>query len=1081
MIKRPTYYLNRDGEFVIGNYNLAKAFSSFFPGIAGKWGIPAWVFYVNRGQAIASFGIKDKDHPVMEFQPANKAYYLTPVLGFRTFIKTARANKRFFYDAFSGSMGLPRFDTDSSMAISPDGLSLKEINRSLGLEAVIDYFSIPGDNYGALARKLTLRNTGRQKVSIELLDGMPQVQPYGLNNMFLKQMSRTVEAWIMVENFDNGIPFVRLKVEPADRPEVVHVKQGNFYLSFDKGGLVRPLIETEKVFGIQNDFVYPKPFAEAKKFTCPEKQRVRSKTPCAFAHKQVNLKAGSEYALYTITGNITSLDKLKSNSKRIADTAYFNMKQQESRDIVRSLCRGVFTSSSSERFDCYCAQNFLDNIMRGGSPISAGRASGRTNIYLYSRKHGDMERDYNMFLIEPTYFSQGNGNYRDINQNRRNDAWFNTALKDENVLSFFNLIQTDGYNPLVVKPDRFRFNRDYSCLRAFFDRHNIKKLKKFLSKSFTPGELFAFIEDSDIDFKSGKDELIRVIAENSQKQAQAAHGEGFWTDHWHYCLDMLESYLGLYPERLKEILLERKDFTFYDNTHIVKPRNKKYVFQNGRVWQYKSVMQDPDKAALIGRRKVFADISRRENGKGGIYRTSLVTKMLVVIANKFANLDPFGTGIEMEADKPNWYDSLNGLPGLFGSSTCETFELKRWILFLKESIKRLNLGAGYSVLLPRELQALLTGLEGACGKKLNDYRFWDNRHTIKENYRKKTVFGFHGRQVKVGLKRLESILDIFLKKIDAGLHRAYDSKTGLYYSYFINEPVRYKAGLKGKQDVHARISKFKQVPLPIFLEGMVHAFRVKTDHRLLVRYYKAIRKSSLFDKELKMYKVCASLESMHEEIGRARVFAPGWLENESVWLHMEYKYMLELLRTGLYEQFYEDFKNVLVPFLDPAVYGRSILENSSFIASSKFAKKEERGTGFVARLSGSTAEFIHIWLIMCAGKEPFYLDKQGRLCAELKPVLPAWLFTKKKTALQDRNTFMFRFLNKTEVIYRNPKRENTFGKDSAKVEQIRIIPVKGRPITLTTPYIPAPYSYQLRDGGIRRLEIKLGGLSPKAF
>ena len=78
------YRLNDAGEFIIDNYNSAKPFSSFFPGIAGTNGIPMWVFYVNRGQAIASFGVKDKDSPIMEFQPANKAYRITPYEGFRT-------------------------------------------------------------------------------------------------------------------------------------------------------------------------------------------------------------------------------------------------------------------------------------------------------------------------------------------------------------------------------------------------------------------------------------------------------------------------------------------------------------------------------------------------------------------------------------------------------------------------------------------------------------------------------------------------------------------------------------------------------------------------------------------------------------------------------------------------------------------------------------------------------------------------------------------------------------------------------------------------------------------------------------
>ncbi|MDP8292926.1 MAG: hypothetical protein P9M04_03850, partial [Candidatus Orphnella occulta] len=151
MKKNPAYYLNKDGEFVIDNYNLAKPFSSFFPGIAGIWGVPIWAFYVNRGQAIASFGIKDKDSPIMEFQPANKSYYLTPLIGFRTFIKLKSSKGPIFYDAFSTSQHSPDCHIENSMIIRPDGLGLKEINHTLGLAVEIDYFSIPKDNYGALA------------------------------------------------------------------------------------------------------------------------------------------------------------------------------------------------------------------------------------------------------------------------------------------------------------------------------------------------------------------------------------------------------------------------------------------------------------------------------------------------------------------------------------------------------------------------------------------------------------------------------------------------------------------------------------------------------------------------------------------------------------------------------------------------------------------------------------------------------------------------------------------------------------------------------------------------------------------
>ena len=83
-------YFDQQNRFVIEDFNSFPPFASFLPGIAGPLGIPLWAFYVNRGQAIASFGVESKNTPIMEFQPANKAYQTTPTTGFRTFLKVRR-------------------------------------------------------------------------------------------------------------------------------------------------------------------------------------------------------------------------------------------------------------------------------------------------------------------------------------------------------------------------------------------------------------------------------------------------------------------------------------------------------------------------------------------------------------------------------------------------------------------------------------------------------------------------------------------------------------------------------------------------------------------------------------------------------------------------------------------------------------------------------------------------------------------------------------------------------------------------------------------------------------------------------
>ena len=248
--------------------------------------------------------------------------------------------------------------------------------------------------------------------------------------------------------------------------------------------------------------------------------------------------------------------------------------------------------------------------------------------------------------------------------------------------------------------------------------------------------------------------------------------------------------------------------------------------------------------------------------------------MLVVIANKFAGLDPFGVGVEMDANKPNWFDSLNGLPGLLGSSTCETFELKRWIIFLRSSLKELNLQNSCSVELPWELYELLGGLKDISGEK-DDFTFWDKTHSLREDYLKKTLLGFSGDLRQINLTEIDEVLSKFLDKLDAGLKKAYDAKHRLHYSYFINEVSEYQPLENSESAQGVKPLKFKQVPLPLFLEGPMHYLRTLDNPNQAQEVFKAIRKSGLFDKKLKMYKVCSPLEDMPEEIGAVVSLAPG--------------------------------------------------------------------------------------------------------------------------------------------------------------------------------------------------------------
>jgi len=1054
------YYLNTQGEFVIENYNYAKPFANFFPGIAGKYGIPMWVFYVNRGQCISSFGTKDKDHAILEFFPANKAWQFASSHGFRTFIKIKSHKDFIYYEPFHNGYLNLKYQIINSMRISSGALILEEENRTLGIKTKIEYFNIPNDSYAGLSRTVTIQNTSNKLKNLELIDGLPQIVPFGTNNFFLKKLGRTIEAWMNVENLNNDIPFYKLAVDPADRPEVVHIDGGNFYLSFNFKGttpkLIRPIVDPESIFGAVTDFSYPALFLAKPAFSYPSKQITKSKTPCALVFLDLKLGSGAAQTFYSVIGQTRDRETLNQSVKKITKFGYIKEKFVQNNELIDKLKQDISTTSSSKALDLYAGQTYLDNIMRGGYPEVFKNG---TTLYIYSRKHGDLERDYNKFVLAPTYFSQGNGNYRDTNQNRRNDVWFNPEIKDENVIFFMNLIQSDGFNPLVIKGESFRLNNNVNLeehLETIIKKTDLDKLLGFFKKSFTPGELIFFIEKNKIIIKGSCDDFLDLVISSSSKLQEAEHAEGFWTDHWTYNLDLIQRYLDLYPEKSHELFFNKKVFSFYDNSELVRPRSEKYLLYNGKPRQLHSLIVDAAKKELLHKRSSSPHLLRTQHGTGEIYYTSLIAKLLCLAANKLGSLDPFGIGIEMEANKPNWFDSLNGLPALFGSSSCETFELKRLLKLIKQILEKSQVDG---VEIAQEVAKLIRQLANLFTE--DAFNYWDKSNNAKEEYRYNTRLGFSGDSINIPTAELFSFLKAALNKIETGLNLAFDQTQGVYQSYFINEVTQYDL----TKEHYIQPKQFTQKPLPLFLEGQVHALRLSEKNKQAKDLYQATKKSELFDKKLKMYKVSASLNSMPEEIGRCRIFTPGWLENESIWLHMEYKFILELLKNGLIEEFYAEFKNLLIPFQNPQIYGRSILENSSFLASSAFVDQNLQGNGFVARLSGSTAEFLHIWLIMNIGNTPFTLSNTGELALEFKPNLAGWLFTK-------NGKYTFNFLSHIPVTYYNPKRKDTFGKDAAKIIKI-VIFQDNQPAEINSTVIPSALAEKIRSRQVDKIDIYL--------
>ncbi|MCL2322290.1 MAG: cellobiose phosphorylase, partial [Oscillospiraceae bacterium] len=967
------------------------------------------------------------------------------------------------------------------MRITSHDLCIEDGNRELGIKTEVMYSTLPGENLAALVRELTITNLSDQKIELEVVDGLPVIIPFYLADSDIKTFSNLRQAWMGVQYYEK-IPFYKILVNPDDTAETSFITGGSFYMSFhfdhNKPVLSSTIIEPTLLFGCMTDFSYPEKFNESD-FAIPDKQVDAGLTPCGFGYHKCSIKPGSSEKLYSLTGYSDSYEKVEDFYSDVLSEKYIEDKIDENKLLIQQIKQYAFTLSSRELFDMYCGQTMLDNILRGGYPVNIGGHS----YYVYSRKHGDLEREYNFFQVDSTYYSQGNANFRDVNQNRRNDVNFFPFIGDSNIRSFFNLLQLDGFNPLVVKGSAFSVS-DQKALDILLEEYVLTDfreiMKAFFKLPFIPGGLMMFMEEQGIKQLKGKaEEFLEKVMSISIKIDEAEFKEGYWVDHWTYNTDLLTQFLSVFPDKIEEILFDDKEYTYYDSDEFVLPRSQKYVLTERGVRQYGATKKDKEKTMLIESRKELKTLVRDDFGKGKIYKTTLIAKIFTLLVNKIASLDAEGTGVEMEAGKPGWCDALNGLPGIFGSSINESAEisrLARLMLDLTSSIK------DREIALHEEIFDFYTEIKTLMDLSVDGFEYWDKSTLAKEKYREKIFYGVSGNERLLSLSEMRSFFKMIMVKVESGLNKAYDEQSGVYSTYFINEVSEYKVLNKVNQKrlPLVRALEFKQRPIARFLEGPVHVIRAYPEKAK--GQYEAVKKTGLYDEKLDMYKVNENIMNETKEIGRQNIFPRGWLENEAIFLHMEYKYFLELLRAGLYDEFFHYFKHSLIPFLDPSVYGRSTLENCTFIVSTVHPDPKIHGSGYVSRLTGASAEFLSMWLFITVGQKPFTLDADKNLTLEFKPVLPSWLFTEKSKKINitgfteielPANVFAFNFLGQILTVYHNISHKDTFGPNAARITAIRLTDLDGKVVVLDKGFIGLPYAEDIRSGKYMRIDIYL--------
>ena len=550
-----------------------------------------------------------------------------------------------------------------------DSVIFEEIHPELQL--TFRYRWSSSDQFGFI-RTASLVNDGDQPVRADLVDGLLNVLPYGLEPSIYQRLSNLTNAYKRSEIIDpdSRLAVFSLETQVADRPEPAEVLRGSVVWSIGLEGA--------------SVTVNPDALAAFEVGRTDETASLLTGRPGAYLLcGTVDLPPGGTTSWHIVADvaqdqiDVANLRKLL-RSRAEVRTAITSSMKQATESLVEIMAPADALQRTGDRIaTAHQFSNVTYNVMRGGVPISGYRIStgdftqfvhernqqtaerhrtwfeslpevierkalldriGSTgDVHLlrlgleylpfaFSRRHGDPSRPWNAFSIrvrgasgEPILYYEGN--WRDIFQN-----WEALCMSFPEYLSgvisvFVNASTPDGFNP-------------YRITRNGIDWE---------------------IPDPD-------DPWSNI---------------GYWGDHQIvYLLRLLEEADRFLPGEVVRLLGERR-FTYADVPYRIASYDELVRDPKATIrYDESAASRSADRVAQVG-----SDGKLLWNEDGELYLVTLVEKLLVAALTKLSNFVP-GGGIWMNTQRPEWNDANNALVG-FGLSMVTLNHLRAYLQHLR--------------------------------------------------------------------------------------------------------------------------------------------------------------------------------------------------------------------------------------------------------------------------------------------------------------------------------------------------------------------------------------------------------------
>ena len=734
-----------------------------------------WMYISSNGSLTA--GRKNRDNALFPYYTEDKIHAYRGLTGSSSCFIIEKDGKNFLWEPFNkDTENIYSVDRYIYKSIYGNKILFEEVNHNLEIKFQYGWYN--SEQFG-FVKKSKIVNLGKIDIHVDILDGIRNILPSGIDYNFQNEYSNLLDAYKKNELLkESGIGLFILSSIPVDRAEP---SESLLATTVWSSGLEKPkILLSGKQLSLFKDG-----------FSLEAERDIRASRGAYYVNKEILLKANSEK-------NWMFVAEINQDSNDVTNLNHFVLSNPKIDSLVNSDINKGTTDlkkmvSAADGFQmtstdlCYARHysNTLFNIMRGGvfannyiietydyknylnqinkliykdykiwlqeipakitysELIALAEKTANNDLirityeYLpltFSRRHGDPSRPWNLFSIE-TKNKDGSvkyhyeGNWRDIFQNWEALCYSYPEFIEGMISKFVNASTIDGYNPYRIMRNGIDWEHpdpdDPWSYIGYWGDHQIIYLQKLLelSNHFHPGKL--------------NDLLYKEVF----------------------------TYANV-PYRIKsynDIVKNPKDtIVFNDELNSLITAMKDHVGADAKVLKCKDV----DKA----------------------YKVNLMEKILVTLLSKLCNFIP-EAGIWLNTQRPEWNDANNALVGN-GTSMVTVYHLRRFLKFWEDKLSNIS---STEIAISNEVGTLFHLVFKIYKKNLvlvnkgfSDFdrrNFIDSLGKTHEAYRNKIYTkSFSGAKSNINTDDLLDFTSTCLKYIEQSI-KSNQKEDGLYHSY----------------------------------------------------------------------------------------------------------------------------------------------------------------------------------------------------------------------------------------------------------------------------------------------------------